>query len=32
MNPRSILIVDDEANQRLMVEQALRALGFGWPI
>jgi CheY-like chemotaxis protein len=26
MTPRSILIVDDEANQRLMVEQALRAL------
>ncbi len=32
MTPRSILIVDDEANQRLMVEQALRALGFGWTI
>jgi putative two-component system response regulator len=26
MSPRSILIVDDEANQRLMLEQALRAL------
>jgi two-component system, response regulator YesN len=32
MTARSILIVDDEANQRLMVEQALRALGFGWTI
>jgi two-component system, response regulator YesN len=28
MTPRSILIVDDEANQRLMVEQALRSLAF----
>jgi CheY-like chemotaxis protein len=28
MTSRSILIVDDEANQRLMVEQALRALAF----
>lgn len=26
MSPRSILIVDDEANQRLMLEQALRSL------
>jgi two-component system, response regulator, stage 0 sporulation protein F len=26
MSPRSILIVDDEANQRLMLEQAFRAL------
>ena len=32
MNPRSILIVDDEANQRLMLEQALRALAFDWTI
>src|SRR5215212_8149859 len=32
MTPHSILIVDDEANQRLMVEQALRALAFGWTI
>ena len=32
MTPRSILIVDDEANQRLMVEQALRALAFDWVI
>ena len=32
MTPRSILIVDDEANQRLMVEQALRALAFDWTI
>ena len=32
MTPRSILIVDDEANQRLMVEQALRALPFNWTI
>lgn len=27
MSPRSILIVDDEANQRLMLEQAFRTLG-----
>lgn len=26
MSPRSILIVDDEANQRLMLEQAFRTL------
>jgi two-component system, response regulator YesN len=32
MTPHSILIVDDEANQRLMLEQALRALAFGWTI
>jgi two-component system, NtrC family, response regulator AtoC len=32
MTSRSILIVDDEANQRLMVEQALRALMFDWTI
>ena len=32
MTSRSILIVDDEANQRLMVEQALRALAFDWLI
>jgi CheY-like chemotaxis protein len=32
MTLRSILIVDDEANQRLMVEQALRALAFDWVI
>jgi CheY-like chemotaxis protein len=32
MTSRSILIVDDEANQRLMVEQALRALAFDWNI
>ena len=32
MTPRSILIVDDEANQRLMVEQALRAVAFDWTI
>jgi YesN/AraC family two-component response regulator len=32
MTPRRILIVDDEANQRLMIEQALRALPFGWMI
>jgi CheY-like chemotaxis protein len=32
MTARSILIVDDEANQRLMVEQALRALAFDWTI
>jgi two-component system, response regulator YesN len=32
MTARSILIVDDEANQRLMVEQALRALAFDWLI
>lgn len=32
MTPHSILIVDDEANQRLMLEQALRALAFGWEI
>jgi CheY-like chemotaxis protein len=28
----SILIVDDEANQRLMLEQALRALAVDWSI
>jgi CheY-like chemotaxis protein len=28
----SILIVDDEANQRLMLEQALRALAYDWVI
>ncbi|MEO7908912.1 MAG: response regulator [Roseiflexaceae bacterium] len=32
MTPRRILIVDDEANQRFMVEQALRALPFDWTI
>ena len=32
MTSRSILIVDDEANQRLMVEQALRSLAFDWTI
>ena len=32
MTARSILIVDDEANQRLMVEQALRTLAFDWLI
>src|SRR5688500_10838456 len=32
MTPRTILIVDDEANQRLMVEQALRALAYDWSI
>jgi len=32
MTARSILIVDDEANQRLMVEQALRALADDWLI
>jgi len=32
MTPRTILNVDDEANQRLMVEQALRALAFDWNI
>jgi CheY-like chemotaxis protein len=32
MNSRSILIVDDEANQRLMLEQALRALAYDWRI
>lgn len=32
MNSRSILIVDDEANQRLMLEQALRALAYDWEI
>ena len=32
MTARSILIVDDEANQRLMVEQALRGLAFDWLI
>lgn len=26
----SILIVDDESNQRLMIEQALRSLGDDW--
>lgn len=28
----SILIVDDEANQRLMLEEALRSLAKGWQI
>jgi CheY-like chemotaxis protein len=32
MTPRTILIVDDEANQRLMVEQALRSLAYDWLI
>jgi len=32
MTLRSILIVDDESNQRLMVEQALRALAYDWLI
>jgi CheY-like chemotaxis protein len=32
MSPHSILIVDDEANQRLMIEQALRALAYDWII
>src|SRR5262249_40863641 len=32
MTSRNILIVDDEANQRLMVEKALRALAFDWNI
>ena len=32
MTSRSILIVDDESNQRLMVEEALRALAFDWSI
>lgn len=32
MTSRRILIVDDEANQRLMIEQALRALPFDWMI
>jgi CheY-like chemotaxis protein len=32
MTTRSILIVDDEANQRLMVEQALRTLELDWNI
>jgi two-component system response regulator (stage 0 sporulation protein F) len=30
--PHSILIVDDEANQRLMIEQALRTLAADWTI
>src|ERR1041384_2605041 len=32
MARHSILIVDDEANQRLMLEQALRALACDWVI
>jgi CheY-like chemotaxis protein len=32
MTVRSILIVDDEANQRFIVEQALRALAGDWLI
>ena len=32
MTSHSILIVDDEANQRLMLEEALRALAFDWSI
>lgn len=32
MSSQTILIVDDEANQRLMLEQALRALGDTWVI
>jgi CheY-like chemotaxis protein len=32
MTRYSILIVDDEANQRLMLEQALRALAPDWVI
>jgi len=32
MAPYSILIVDDEPNQRLMIEQALRALAYDWNI
>jgi two-component system, response regulator, stage 0 sporulation protein F len=32
MTSHSILIVDDESNQRLMVEQALRALAYDWLI
>jgi CheY-like chemotaxis protein len=32
MTSHSILIVDDESNQRLMVEQALRALAYDWQI
>ena len=32
MSRYSILIVDDEANQRLMLEQALRALAADWSI
>jgi CheY-like chemotaxis protein len=32
MSRYSILIVDDEANQRLMLEQALRALATDWSI
>jgi YesN/AraC family two-component response regulator len=32
MSPYSILIVDDEANQRLMLEQALRSLAYNWII
>ena len=32
MSRYSILIVDDEANQRLMLEQALRALADDWSI
>ena len=32
MTLRSILIVDDEENQRFIVEQALRTLAFDWVI
>lgn len=32
MPPHTILIVDDEANQRLMLDQALRSLGYDWTI
>ena len=32
MMSHSILIVDDEANQRLMLEQALRTLAADWTI
>ncbi len=32
MTLHSVLIVDDESNQRLMVEQALRALAYDWLI
>lgn len=32
MTHYSILIIDDEANQRLMLEQALRSFDAGWSI
>ena len=32
MTFHSILIVDDESNQRIMLEEALRALAFDWSI